>query len=519
MDIGPISIVRKNLIERLHEERDECRRENGQLQEERDGYIRKTEKLTRINEQKEHDLNANAQITEGLKNHVADLQKQMEELQKQNDQHLADLQKQIDDRKQQNEELQKNLIGYKQSEFFSSGRAAAGNDAEAILKRRQKKSVVFFHNNYYHHYFLTQELRRRGWDALSVSVDDPTSKDALFWHDADKNLFDPDKEQFQRNLDAFRDEILERFNMVFFYGLGRLSIYPQYWFNSPFSNNIPQDVLLFREHGISVGHSPTGCLDMISQSAYRRWSDGACNSCYYSKHPEMCSDMLNIARAQRIYSLCHFIEEEQLPVLEHLTGPNVIHQPLTFALDPAFWSPDLEIPGEHRIERNEGELLVYHGMANYDWRTVEGKNIKGTWAIEEAVERLKEEGTKVRLVFCKDMPNTEVRFYQAQADVVVDQLLLGRYGAQGREAMMLGKPVVGAINAKPGDDGAVPPWIEECPVVHATPETVYQVLKELLKDPERRLELGKRSREYALKYNSAQACADRFERIYEMYLP
>lgn len=32
-----------------------------------------------------------------------------------------------------------------------------------------KRSVVFLHNSYYHFYYLAQALRRRGWDAVTVT--------------------------------------------------------------------------------------------------------------------------------------------------------------------------------------------------------------------------------------------------------------------------------------------------------------------------------------------------------------
>ena len=52
------------------------------------------------------------------------------------------------------------------------------------------------------------------------------------------------------------------------------------------------------------------------------------------------------------------------------------------------------------------------------------------------------------------MPNKDVRFIQVQADIVVDQLNYGRYGAQAREGMMLGRPTVCYINKSepPGSD-------------------------------------------------------------------
>ncbi|MBK8127288.1 MAG: hypothetical protein IPK56_11505 [Elusimicrobia bacterium] len=40
------------------------------------------------------------------------------------------------------------------------------------------------------------------------------------------------------------------------------------------------------------------------------------------------------------------------------------------------------------------------------------------------------------------MPHDAIRFYQAQADIVVDQLLVPGGGQTGREGLALGKPVL-----------------------------------------------------------------------------
>ena len=54
-------------------------------------------------------------------------------------------------------------------------------------------------------------------------------------------------------------------------------------------------------------------------------------------------------------------------------------------------------------------------------------------------------------IYFTDVPNRDVRYYQVQADVVCDMLTLGWFGANVREAMMLGKPAIGFLR---------PAWIE-----------------------------------------------------------
>jgi glycosyltransferase involved in cell wall biosynthesis len=108
-----------------------------------------------------------------------------------------------------------------------------------------------------------------------------------------------------------------------------------------------------------------------------------------------------------------------------------------------------------------------------------------------------------------------VRFLQVQADVIIDQLNYGRYGATAREGMMLGRPTICYLNPNEFTPAGVLSSIREVPLVSATEGTIYQVLKDLLLDPGKRRKIGETSRQYALKWHSADACAERYERIYD----
>ena len=206
---------------------------------------------------------------------------------------------------------------------------------------------------------------------------------------------------------------------------------------------------------------------------------------------------------------------EGSPALDYQAIHKAVREPTTMCLDPEFWKPDLAVPDHLKIKRSENELLVYHSFGNYDLRTARGRNIKGTGAIEAAVERLQAEGMAVRLIFVTDVKNTEVRYLQVQADLIVDQLNYGRYGATAREAMMLGKPTICYINRsepKPVDSLRS---TQELPLVSATEETIYEGLRDLLLDPERRRRLGAAGRAFAMKWHSADACAERYKAIYD----
>ena len=381
--------------------------------------------------------------------------------------------------------------------------------------RRTRRSVVFLHNAYYNFYYLARALRDRGWDAISVSLEAPDGPHAAFYHGEDLNLFDPDPRQFLSNISKFFEIVPHRFRMVHFYGRGHMSFFPSRFDQTPEVEAIPSDFMLLRQQGVKIGYTVCGCLDGVAQSSVHQWSRGACDKCVWQNNSSVCSDRGNLAWGHKVRMFCDLVATETFPALDYQSGPICYREPLTAALDEQFWRPDLPIPEEFRLRRAPGELIVYHGVGNFDLRAAAGRNLKGTGAVVAAVERLRSEGVPVRLEFVKNVPNREVRFIQAQADVIVDQLNYGRYGATAREAMMLGKPTICHLNRdEPRPEDRLQS-IEECPLVSANEDTIYPVLKELLGNPDKRREIGAAGRRYAVKWHSATSCADRFERVYD----
>jgi glycosyltransferase involved in cell wall biosynthesis len=293
-----------------------------------------------------------------------------------------------------------------------------------------------------------------------------------------------------------------------------MSFFPAFFDNSEHYDVLPADFLNLRHRGVKIGYTVCGCLDGVAQSSVQRWS-GACDKCVWQHDAAVCSDRRNLAWGHKVQSYCDLIATEGFPALDFQDTEKCYREPLTSALDPGFWSPDLVVPERYRIPREPGELVVCHAVGNFQLRSRNGRNLKGSGAVVEAVERLKREGMKVRLEFLTNIPNIEARFVQIQADVIVDQLNYGRYGAMAREGLMLGKPTICFLHKEELSDDRRLTSIEECPLVSATEHSVYDVLKTLLSDPEARRRIGSTSREFALKWHSADACAARFERVYD----
>lgn len=386
---------------------------------------------------------------------------------------------------------------------------------------RNRRSVLFLNHSYYHFWYLAQALRRRGWDAITVNADSPNSPHSSYYHGEDLNLYLPfesvvEKEIASKEITKFLKKAKRRFRLMHFAGDGHLSFYP--W---SIGDEDPADIVDWRAAGLRIAYTSSGCNSGSSQTGVASWSrtlgtGSVCDRCPWQNRPEVCNDARNLAWGRKIARYCDLIFSETIPALDYVrSGPRVFREPVTTALDPRIWDPNLQIPPQYFQRREAGEVLIYHGFGNYQARSQDGRNIKGTPAIFAAIERLRGEGLPVRLIFCTDLPSTDVRFVQVQTDIIVDQLNYGRYGAQAREGMMLGKPVVCYVNPREHSPVDELDSLKEVPLVSATEETIYAVLKDLVIDRGKRLSVGEASRRYAMKWHSADACAERYEKIYD----
>ena len=145
--------------------------------------------------------------------------------------------------------------------------------------RQDVRSVVFLNHSYYNFFYLARALRKRGWRALSVNIEPPTSSAMAFYHGHDIDLFHEDRVKMDRLVNRFLKHITRQYRMVHFYGKGRMSFLPWRHDKTPTSDDIPWDFLQLRQKGIKIAHSTGGCYDLSAQSSFYAWSGGACDRC------------------------------------------------------------------------------------------------------------------------------------------------------------------------------------------------------------------------------------------------
>lgn len=216
-------------------------------------------------------------------------------------------------------------IGQNGTAPFSGSRPGGGGPTPA------KRSVLFLHNCYYNFFYLAEALRRRGWDALSVSLESPNSPHAKYYHGEDLNLFDEDPLHFQNNVQRFFATVPDRFRMVHFYGTGLMSFFPLYYDDTDRYEVYPADFAFLRQTGVKIGYTISGCLDGVAQTSVSRWSETACATCPYRDLPRACSDPRNLAWGHKVHLFCDLIATEGFPALDYQRGAKCYREPLTSA--------------------------------------------------------------------------------------------------------------------------------------------------------------------------------------------
>jgi hypothetical protein len=163
-------------------------------------------------------------------------------------------------------------------------------------------------------------------------------------------------------------------------------------------------------------------------------------------------------------------------------------------------------PIEPVLPSEKGPIRIVHS-ANH-------RGAKGTEFLVAAVEQLLREGYDVELDLIERVSNREALRRVAAADVYVDQLLFG-YAMAALEAMALGKVVVSGLEDTPDYQlFRRYSYLDECPIVGASPETITEVLRKLIDERARWRQIGEESRKYVERWHSYDAAAELYGAIY-----
>jgi hypothetical protein len=378
-----------------------------------------------------------------------------------------------------------------------------------------RKSVLFVGQGYYNHWYLSRRLRDLGWRADLVNIDTGSTG---YYHGQDEMLVGGTRRDLVRHM-AFFAKAAQRYDVFHFANAHGMRFGDAIHDFAAHRFTEYDEIRWLKKLGKTVVYTNNGCLDGVLQSSFRAWPPyPTCDDCVFQHRPDVCSDALNASWGRVRNELADYVALTGGNRADFNVAPNVYENPWIYCLDEELWHPDLEVPEGFHIDLPASTFKVYHSVGNADSRSQAGtmRNTKSTHIYVPLVEELKAEGRDVELIFFHDVPNRDLRYYQAQADVFCDMLTTGFYGATAREGMMLGKPVVCYLRPEWLDQirREVPDYADEMPVISATPETIKAVLVDLMEHPEKRAEIGRRSREFAVKWHGSRESARVWDDIY-----
>jgi len=176
--------------------------------------------------------------------------------------------------------------------------------------------------------------------------------------------------------------------------------------------------------------------------------------------------------------------------------------------DAIQWVPDAHVipPGidvssiEPAPPQHHEHPVVLHAPSS--------RSRKGTEEVVAAADKL---GLNLELVEGVDHRAAFERY--RSADLVVDQLNAGWYGMFAIETMALGKPVVAFLHEE-ATRRTEEAFGVKVPIVHATKETLPDVLQRLVSDPDELRRIGAASRAYVEQVHDLSAVADRLLDLY-----
>jgi hypothetical protein len=134
---------------------------------------------------------------------------------------------------------------------------------------------------------------------------------------------------------------------------------------------------------------------------------------------------------------------------------------------------------------------------------------KGTKYVRSTIKKLQEKNLPFEYREVTNVPRKEALRNIREADIYLDQFIVGSYGMAACEAMAFGKVVVCYL-MKPVAD-LLP---GRCPIVNASLDDIENKLQELILKPELRNSIAQQSRAYVEQYHDAEKIA---QQVYTLF--
>ena len=206
------------------------------------------------------------------------------------------------------------------------------------------------------------------------------------------------------------------------------------------------------------------------------------------------------------FDLIERITEENLRIIDEVDAPTFVSTP-GLLLD----LPDAELtPVVIDSERWATDAPVLGLVVPRVMHAPSNPITKGTHLIRPAIDRLVDEGL-IGFELTQGVPNRLMPHYYADRDILLDQFRAGDYGVAACEAMAAGRLVVSHISDQVRSEVLNRTGIE-LPIVEATIETIEDVLRDVVADPDRYREIAHRGPAFVRAVHDGAAARNAFLR-------
>ncbi|KKW01478.1 MAG: hypothetical protein UY52_C0009G0035 [Parcubacteria group bacterium GW2011_GWC2_49_9] len=167
------------------------------------------------------------------------------------------------------------------------------------------------------------------------------------------------------------------------------------------------------------------------------------------------------------------------------------------------------IPESKTVASNKSRenFIILHAPTN--------QGIKGTKYIVNTIKHLKAQGLKIELLLPDQISHEALLALIQEADIVIDQILMGWYGGFAVEVMARGKPVIAYL--KTSYRQAVD-FGNTIPIINASVRTLGDVLTHFYYHQDELHELSEPGREFVKKIHAPEVIAAQYAKLYEKAL-
>lgn len=156
----------------------------------------------------------------------------------------------------------------------------------------------------------------------------------------------------------------------------------------------------------------------------------------------------------------------------------------------------------------DNKIKIVHAPTN--------RLLKGSTYILSTLEKLQEKYKNLEVIVIENLPHEEALKHYKEAHIVIDQLLVGWYGAFGVEVMKMGKPL--AVFIREEDLSFIPMKMKEDllnTVININKENIESILEFYINNPSLLFEKSALSLKYVNKWHNPKYVAELVNNLYQ----